>query len=73
MNAENKDGRGSVLERTARADGSTCAWCGQPAKFSYWAMRESPTGFRSRPLLGEPMGQGKPFCSIGCFEVYSSS
>lgn len=66
------DGRGNVLERTGRHDGSSCAWCGQAAKYSYWRMRESPLGIRTRPLLGEPSGQGKPFCSIGCFRSYSS-
>lgn len=63
------DGRGTEMRRetipTSGPARSVCSWCGQAARFRYEVRHNG-----RRALLGAPAGQGRPFCSIGCFRTY---
>lgn len=65
------DGRGTELRRCTMRQlhwtNRECTWCGQPAKYTYNLLRNG-----REPLLGRPQGDGKPFCSISCYRLFSS-
>lgn len=51
----------ATLMREPCGKGSTCKWCGQPAKYSYGWVSDTSKGYHI---------DWKPFCSVGCWRDY---
>jgi hypothetical protein len=50
--------------------GQECAWCGQPARFSYYWQGDSV--YRSARIGGSLQFEAKVFCSVDCYRTYNS-